>query len=821
MSNPCMLSRLLNFKKRSGKGTVVRRFFGLEGMYLRGAAYYEGSPEIPLTVALLDGDGAIIGTTQANLPCAHEGLPPQCGFAFPVPMVWLHYPEIEIPFSFRLLEPAIDFPKGGRTLAKRKLLKLIGQADLSSHLGMDTLQEAIRVMEPGRKVMVLGIHELQRSGAPLIALSIAREFASAKQCQIMTLCLGPAGPLTAEFARLGPVVTGMDALLTGEPKTATKLLTALFANAHPAALVNSLCTAPLAKALQSSGFKVIALVHEFPHAFGPALVEPMMAACSEIIFPCEEVRGHYAAAAANHGKLTSILPQGAYMVEAGDAAGKTKSDGAAGRAHLKLPPDAEVVLACGTVDTRKGFDWFTSFAIHFSRYSPRAANTHFVWLGKIYDQPLYFHGMHSLEANGVADRFHHVGEMEDPTEAYATASLVMMCSRLDPFPSVVLEAMALGRPVLGFDRGQGTSSLIQETGFGAVVPSMDMEASRLAIERILGDRALRARVATEGPGLIRQRFRTADYAAALATRLETLGGRPLTTQSHPVGAPPAQIVPAKPSDAVLPPEKPEPSGPEWGSPAWKSLVKQDVKALRSALQNSAAIHQWRFPWGVVQAEVMATVPPQIEDIYLNDNYGFQPQEPVRRIIDGGGNVGLSALWFRQTFPDAEIRVYEPDPRLVTLIKANLAQAGVQDVQVLPDALWHSEGTLNFSGVADDRGQLSPEGTLLVPTTDIAQAIGDGVDLLKLDIEGAEFTCLERLLETGAIRRVKAILAELHLNQANTDQALAVLAGLRSQGFTLVHDAKIADWLGGETQASPFTAVGKGKTYMQLYAWQQP
>jgi FkbM family methyltransferase len=819
-----MFSRLFNFKKRSGKGAVVRRFFGLDGMYLRGVAYYEGTPDLPLTVAMLDGEGGIIGTTLANLPCEHEGAPPQCGFSFPVPLAWLHYPEIEIPFSFRLVEPGIDFPKGGRKLAKRRLTKLIGQEDNAADCGLESLQHAINLIEPGRKVLILVVHELQRSGAPLIALSIARQLAAVQQCQVMTLCLGPSGPLAAEFAQLGQLATGMGSFLTREPKTAAKLLGSLVAHAHPAALVNSLCTAPLATALQSAGFKVISLLHEFPHAFGPTLVESMMAACEEIIFPCEEVRSHYAAAAAAQGKLTSILPQGAYQVEAGDAAGSTKSDGAAGRAYLKLPPQAEVVLACGTVDTRKGFDWFTSFAIHFSRYSPRGANTHFVWLGKISDRPLYFHGMLSLEANGMTDRFHHVGEMEDPTEAYATASLVMMCSRLDPYPSVVLEAMAMGRPVIGFDRGQGTSTLIDETGFGAVVPSMDMEASRLAIEEILGDRALRDRVAAEGPGLIRKRFRTADYAAAIAARLEKLGGQSLTNPAQAVEPTPATAtknnsgVVAPPTMLLQTPTSLGPPPPEWGSPAWKALVKRDVKALRDTLQKTTTVIQWQFPWGVVAAEVMATVPPQIEDIYLKDNYRFEPQGPVRRIIDGGGNVGLSALWFRKTFPDAEIIVYEPDTRLVAHIKANLAQADVQDVEVIPHALWLSDGTLNFAGDADDRGHLSQDGTHSVPTTDIAKAIGEGVDLLKLDIEGAEFACLEHLMETGAIRRVRAILAELHLNQANTDQALAVLAGLRTHGFALAYDSKIADWLGQEKAASPFKAVGKGKTYMQIYAW---
>ena len=98
-----------------------------------------------------------------------------------------------------------------------------------------------------------------------------------------------------------------------------------------------------------------------------------------------------------------------------------------------------------------------------------------------------------------------------------------MCSRIDPFPSVVLEALAFGLPVLGFDRGQGTSALIEETGYGAVVRSMDMEEARLAIERLLGDEVMRKKVAEEAPAFVRKRFRTADYVEAIADRLEAMG----------------------------------------------------------------------------------------------------------------------------------------------------------------------------------------------------------------------------------------------------------------------------------------------------------
>jgi FkbM family methyltransferase len=257
--------------------------------------------------------------------------------------------------------------------------------------------------------------------------------------------------------------------------------------------------------------------------------------------------------------------------------------------------------------------------------------------------------------------------------------------------------------------------------------------------------------------------------------------------------------------------------PSWGSAAWKNLVRRDLAALRASLGAATCTH-WMFPWGMVESGHMDTVVPQMEDIYLNDGYRFEPEGSSPRIIDGGGNIGLSALWFRRAYPEAEVIVYEPDPRLVDTIKVNLAHAGHDDIKIEPSALWTLDGKHSFAGDGDDRGHVCEDGTMTVNCTDIAHAVSGGVDLLKLDIEGAELECLEHLMGTGAIARIRHIIAELHLNQSNTDRALAVLQGLRLHGFALAFDASIAGWLGEESQAAPFAAVRAGKTFVQLFAW---
>ena len=56
-----------------------------------------------------------------------------------------------------------------------------------------------------------------------------------------------------------------------------------------------------------------------------------------------------------------------------------------------------------------------------------------------------------------------------------------MTSREDPFPTVVLEALSVGLPVVAFDRSGGIPDMLRETGQGVVVPYGDVTAMAAAI----------------------------------------------------------------------------------------------------------------------------------------------------------------------------------------------------------------------------------------------------------------------------------------------------------------------------------------------------
>ncbi|WP_287801276.1 glycosyltransferase, partial [Anaerostipes sp.] len=69
---------------------------------------------------------------------------------------------------------------------------------------------------------------------------------------------------------------------------------------------------------------------------------------------------------------------------------------------------------------------------------------------------------------------------------YTSADVLAMTSRVDTFPSVVLEAMKFGAPVIGFAESGGVSEVVENGVNGALIDTMgDTDAFLQAIINII------------------------------------------------------------------------------------------------------------------------------------------------------------------------------------------------------------------------------------------------------------------------------------------------------------------------------------------------
>lgn len=85
---------------------------------------------------------------------------------------------------------------------------------------------------------------------------------------------------------------------------------------------------------------------------------------------------------------------------------------------------------------------------------------------------------------GLATRVHFVGGQQDVRPWYAMADVLALPTTYDPFPNVVLEALACGLPVVT-STGSGAAEILTNPLCGGVVKATDSVGLAVEIERLL------------------------------------------------------------------------------------------------------------------------------------------------------------------------------------------------------------------------------------------------------------------------------------------------------------------------------------------------
>jgi glycosyltransferase involved in cell wall biosynthesis len=117
------------------------------------------------------------------------------------------------------------------------------------------------------------------------------------------------------------------------------------------------------------------------------------------------------------------------------------------------------------------------------------------------------------EATGVAARVHFLGFRRDACGFIAHCDALVMPSLHEGLPYALLEAMALGTPVIA-SRVGGLAEVVQDEVTGLLFAPGDASALAFAIRRLIVDPSLRARLGDEA-----RRVQRAKYS------LESMAGR--------------------------------------------------------------------------------------------------------------------------------------------------------------------------------------------------------------------------------------------------------------------------------------------------------
>ena len=124
----------------------------------------------------------------------------------------------------------------------------------------------------------------------------------------------------------------------------------------------------------------------------------------------------------------------------------------------------------------------------------------------------YLRGMRAFVASrGLERQVRFVGHRLDIADVVGALDVLVHASiRPEPFGRVLIEGMALGKPIVA-TVGGGVPEIVVDEETGLLVPAADVGAMAAALRRLLGDAALRARFGAAGERRVRSHFSLASY----------------------------------------------------------------------------------------------------------------------------------------------------------------------------------------------------------------------------------------------------------------------------------------------------------------------
>ena len=179
--------------------------------------------------------------------------------------------------------------------------------------------------------------------------------------------------------------------------------------------------------------------------------------------------------------------------------------------------------------------------------------------------------------------------------------------------------------------------------------------------------------------------------------------------------------------------------------------------------------------GKVFIRPKTTDPHAFRQVFIHGDYDFPINFKPKTIVDAGAHVGYASVYFLHRFPTAKIFAIEPEKANAEIYKSNLMN--YENVTLFQGALWGSSTTLNIKNpeantwsfrMQESSPTSKTEGINSITIQDILEQI-DFIDILKLDIEGAEYNLFN--CETPWLDKVKMLVIELHERYASGCTAL--------------------------------------------------
>lgn len=173
-----------------------------------------------------------------------------------------------------------------------------------------------------------------------------------------------------------------------------------------------------------------------------------------------------------------------------------------------------------------------------------------------------------------------------------------------------------------------------------------------------------------------------------------------------------------------------------------------------------------------------------DEIFVCEIYRFNTTSTNPVIIDCGANIGISSLYFKTVYPGATLIAFEPDQSLADIFEKNMAQNSMSNYTLHRAAVWTENGTISFDNKGSEASSIDITGnsSFKVPTVKLGAILAGQthIDLLKIDIEGAEYPVVQDI--ENELHKVEHLFIEYHGLATETYKLETILRIVSNAGF---------------------------------------
>lgn len=330
-----------------------------------------------------------------------------------------------------------------------------------------------------RGQIIVVSHNAYKEGAPLLALHLIKHLKLFFGYDVVTI-LNSGGDIVSEFNKYSKVYR-FDLL---DPVERAELGSRLYDEGYKLALCNTSVVGAVVEELKNANITCVALIHELPYVIKIAHLEESLKKILQYadyyVFPAQFVKDKLEAGFKINQDKSYIRHQGRYMRN--PYLFRNESARARLREYLQCPASTKIVLNIGSGEYRKGIDLFVDTGIEVLSNQD---NMIFVWVGKVKDHEIRA-AQNKITQSNKSESFRFMDFEKDIGLFYSGSDIFYLSSREDPFPSVYIDAVTAGLPVVAFNHAGGFIELQASIG-GILIEDFDTSAAAKSIISLTTD----------------------------------------------------------------------------------------------------------------------------------------------------------------------------------------------------------------------------------------------------------------------------------------------------------------------------------------------